>query len=435
MSVKVTFLGAGSVVFMRNIIGDCFLTEGLQDAHFALYDIDAQRLDEALEIATGLNRIINENRATFSVHCGLEQLPQAMSGANFVINAVQVGGYEPATRADFDICNAHGLKMTIGDTLGPAGIFRALRTIPVMETFAEHMEKYCPGALFLNYTNPMGILSGYMQRYAYKNTIGLCHSVQVVAQRLMDGLGRPPKGHISYRVAGINHMAWLLDIREDGKDIYPEIKALSKANPPAHDHVRHEMMHRYGYYVTESSEHFAEYLPYFIKKTYPELIEKFSIPLDEYPRRCIEHISRWENMRRELMDNHASYTRSREYASLIMQGVVLDKPFVFHGNVINQGAIPNLPAEACVEIPCVTNSFGVDKIMVGALPEQCAALNRTNVNVQLMAIEAARSHRKEDVYRAVYLDPHASAELSLDEMVSLCDDLFEAHKQWLPEYK
>lgn len=435
MSVKIAFLGAGSVTFMRNIVGDCFLTEGLEDAHFALYDIDEQRLGEALEIAQGLNRLINQERATITMHCGLEHLPEALIGARFVINSVQVGGYIPATRVDFDICNAHGLKMTIGDTLGPAGIFRALRTIPVLETFAEYMGKYCPDALFFNYTNPMGILSGYMQRYLWKNTIGLCHSVQVVAKKLMEGVGREPKGHISYRVAGINHMAWLLDIREDGKDIYPEIKALSLENPPKLDHVRHEMMQRYGYYVTESSEHCAEYVPYFIKKTYPELIDEFAIPLDEYPRRCIEHISRWENMRKELLNNTAEFTRSREYASLIMQGIVLDKPFIFHGNVINEGAISNLPREACVEIPCVTNAFGVDKIMVGALPEQCAALNRTNVNVQLMAIEAAKSHRREDVYRAVYLDPHAAAELSLDEMKSLCDDLFEAHKQWLPEYK
>lgn len=436
MHVKITFLGAGSVVFLRNVIDDCLLTDGLKDAHYALYDIDCQRLSDALSMVNALNMSINDGKATFSAHCGGAHLAEALHGADFVVNAIQVGGYEPATKADFDICNKYHLQTTIGDTLGPAGIFRALRTIPILDFFAETMSRECPQAWFLNYTNPMGILSGYMQRYTDIKTVGLCHSVQVTAKKLMDGVGFVAKGHVAYRIAGINHMAWLLAITEDGRDIYPEIKRLSLDHVPENDRVRIAVMNKFGYYVTESSEHVAEYLPYFIKKTYPDQIEKYNIPLDEYPRRCIMNIEKWSQMRRELVENdNPSHERSREYASLIMRGIVLDSPFVFNGNVINNGSISNLPDNACVEVPCVTSSFGIDRIMVGALPEQCAALNRTNINVQLMAIQAAATKRKEDVYQAALLDPHASAELSMEDIKALCDDMFVAHEQWLPEYK
>jgi len=436
MHVKIVFLGAGSVVFLRNVIDDCLLTEGLKNAHYALYDIDPERLVDALSIVDVLNRNINGGKATFSIHCGKKHLAEALHGADFVINAIQVGGYEPATKADFDICNKYHLQTTIGDTMGPAGIFRALRTIPVLDFFAETMEKECPDAWLLNYTNPMGILSGYMQRYTNVKTVGLCHSVQVTAKKLMDGVGMEAKGHIAYRIAGINHMAWLLAITEDGRDIYPEIKRRSLSHAPENDLVRIAMMNKFGYYVTESSEHVAEYLPYFIKKTYPDQLEKYNIPLDEYPRRCIVNIEKWSQMRQGLVENkNLPHERSREYASLIMQGIVLDKPFTFNGNVINDGSISNLPADACVEVPCMTSAFGIDRIIVGALPEQCAALNRTNINVQLMAIQAAVTKRKEDVYQAAWLDPHASAELSMEEIKALCDDMFMAHEQWLPEYR
>lgn len=434
--MKLAFMGAGSAVFLRNVVGDCMLTPGLEHMEYALYDIDSTRLQDSLSMCITLNRNINENRSVIKTYCGLGELDEALRGADFICNAIQVGGYEPATKADFDISNKHGLKITIGDTLGPAGIFRGLRTIPVLDTFAESVEKNCPNAIFMNYTNPMGILSGYMQRYTSVRTVGLCHSVQVIVKKLLAGLDRPVNGKITYRCAGINHMGWLLDVREDGKDIYPEIKELSLKKAPKEDLVRHEIMHRFGYYVTESSEHSSEYLPYFIKKSYPELIDRFNIPLDEYPRRCIANIEKWTNMRKELVENpDLKHERSREYASLIIQAIVSDVPYEFNGNVINNGSISNLPSEACVEVPCIADAHGITPLMVGRLPEQCAALNRTNINVQLMTIEAARSRRKEDVYMAAMLDPHASSELSMDEIRSLCDDYFEAHRQWIGEYK
>lgn len=434
--MKLAFLGAGSAVFLRNVIGDCMLTEGLEEMHYALYDIDMERLQDSFRMCQVLNRNLNGNRSSISMHCGPDALPQALDGADFIINAIQVGGYEPATRADFDICTRHGLRMTIGDTMGPAGIFRALRTIPVLDLFASVAERCCPDAWFLNYTNPMAILSGYMQRYTGLRTVGLCHSVQVVVKKLLAGLEREVKGKITYRVAGINHMGWLLDVREDGKDIYPEIKRLSLQSTPRDDMVRHEIMKRFGYYVTESSEHLSEYLPYFIKKSYPEQIDRFAIPLDEYPRRCIKNIEKWKNMRTELVENpDLSHERSREYASRIIQGMVTDVPYEFNGNVINRGSIENLPPDACVEVPCIADSHGITSMIVGRLPEQCAALNMTNINVHQLAIQAAVTRRKEDVYMAAMLDPHTASELSLDEIRALCDDMFEANRAWIGEFR
>lgn len=433
--MKLAFMGAGSAVFLRNVVGDCMLTEGLEKMCYALYDIDSVRLEDSFRMCKTLNHTLNQDRSDIKIYCGSSQLEDALRDADFVVNAIQVGGYEPATKADFDICNKYGLRITIGDTLGPAGIFRGLRAIPVLNTFARCIEKVCPNAIFLNYTNPMGILSGYMERYTNVKTIGLCHSVQVVVKKLLAGMEREVKGKITYKVAGINHMGWLLDVREDGKDIYPEIKELSLTKAPADDLVRHEIMRRFGYYVTESSEHLAEYLPYFIKKSYPEQIQNYNIPLDEYPRRCIKNIEKWANMRKELVENpNLTHEQSREYASLIIQGIVTDKPFEFNGNVINNGSITNLPNEACVEVPCIADAHGITPMMVGKLPEQCAALNRTNINVQLMAIQAAITRKKEDVYMAAMLDPHTAAELSFEEIRSLCDELFVAHRQWIGDF-
>ena len=316
-------------------------------------------------------------------------------------------------------------------------MFRALRTIPVLEMFGRNVEKYCPNAVFLNYTNPMGMLSGYMQRFTDVRFVGLCHSVQVAVPKLFDGIGMEYSDKIQWKIAGINHMAWLLEITKDGVDLYPEIKKRSKEmGYPENDKVRHEIMHRFGYYVTESSEHNAEYMPYFIKDKYPELIERFNIPLDEYPRRCIRHIEEWAKMREELINTpDLTHEASKEYAAHIISSIVNNKPFKFGGNVINNGVIPNLPSKACVEVPCISDASGIAPVYVGELPEQLAALNRTNINVQMMTIEAARTRKKEAVYQAVMLDPHVAAELSMDDITDMCDELFEAHKDWMPEYK
>ena len=321
--------------------------------------------------------------------------------------------------------------------MGIGGIFRALRTIPVMLDFAKDMEEVCPNAWFLNYTNPMCMLTGAMLRYTPIKTVGLCHSVQVCAPTLLDNVGMTWDDTIQTKIAGINHQAWLLEITKDGKDMYPEIKRLALENPDKYpnDKVRMEVMKRFGYYITESSEHNAEYMPFFIKDKYPELIEKFNIPLDEYPRRCIEQIANWEKQRDQLTkDPHLTHTRTHEYASYIMEAMETNKPYKIGGNVLNNGLITNLPRNAVVEVPCMVDKSGVNPTYIGDLPEQCAAMNRTNINVQLLTIEAAITKRKDYIYQAAFMDPHLQSELSIDHIVSLCDDLIVAHEGWLPEY-
>lgn len=430
---KITFLGAGSTVFAKNVLGDCLLSPALNSSEIALYDIDEQRLKESEMMLKNLNKNCNQNRAKIIAYT--DRL-EALRGADYVINAVQIGGYEPCTVIDFEVPKKYGLRQTIGDTTGIGGIFRALRTIPVMLEFARDMEKVCPDAWFLNYTNPMSIVTGAMLRATNIKTVGLCHSVQVCASGLLEGLGMSTE-NIQWKIAGINHMAWLLEITRDGKDLYPEIKQRARERETPHnDMVRYEIMKHFGYYITESSEHLAEYLPYFIKNRYPELIERFNIPLDEYPRRCVAQIRGWERMREELVNNKdLIHERTIEYASYIMEAMETDQPFKIVANVLNTGLITNLPEKAIVEVPCLVDSSGISPCYVGDLPEQLAALNRTNINVHLLTLEAALTGKKEYIYQAALLDPHTSAELSIDDIVSLCDDLIEAHGDWLPVFK
>ena len=437
---KITFLGAGSTIFAKNVLGDCMLTESLQDSHIALYDIDEERLEESWLLINALNKNINEGRASVTKHLGEEHRKEALQGADFVVNAIQVGGYEPCTVIDFEIPKKYGLRQTIGDTLGIGGIMRALRTIPVLESIARDMEEVCPQAWFLNYTNPMAMLTGYLQRYTKIKTIGLCHSVQVCSKCLLEGLGIRVDGYKDF-IAGINHMGWLLKIEDlEGNDLYPMIreKALEKSERERHsDRVRFDYLKYFGYYCTESSEHNAEYNPFFIKADHPELIEEYQIPLDEYPRRCVEQIENWKKQRDEIFQSGTvTHERSREYASRIMEAMKTDQPYRIAGNVINKGIITNLPANACVEVPCMVDGMGIHPVWVGELPEQLAAMNRTNINPQLLAIEAAVSKKKSDLYRAAFLDPHTAAELSLDEIVKMCDELVQEHQKagYLREY-
>lgn len=433
--MKLTFIGAGSTVFARNVIGDCILTPELGAFDVCLYDIDAKRLDESYQILTNINETAKgKARITQTL-----DPKEAFSGADFVVNAIQVGGYDPCTITDFEVPKKYGLRQTIADTLGIGGIFRALRTIPVMRDYANLMEQLCPNAYFLNYTNPMAILSGYMQRFTNIKTVGLCHSVQGCANGLLHDVDMEEyKDKTRWKIAGINHQAWLLEITDlDGNDLYPEIKrrAASGEYKDRGDLVRLEIMKQFGYYVTESSEHTSEYTPYFIKDKYPELIERFQIPLDEYPRRCINQINGWNEMRDSLLhESHIEHKKTEEFASYIIRAVMNDSAFRIHGNVLNTGLITNLPQNACVEVPCLIDRNGINPCFVGDLPEQCAALNRTNINVQLLTIQAAESLRKEDIYMAAMLDPHTSSELSIDDIRSLCDDLIEAHAGWLPEF-
>ena len=438
--LKITFLGAGSTVFVRNVIGDCMHTPSLCRAEFALYDIDPDRLEESRIIIEALNRNINENRATITTYLGVENRKEAFRGARFAVNAIQVGGYEPCTVIDFEIPKKYGLRQTIADTLGIGGIMRGLRTIPVMEEFARDMEEVCPDALLLNYTNPMGILTGYMNRYTKIKTIGLCHSVQICSERLLKALDMEDKVEGRRElIAGINHMGWLLKLEDkEGNDLYPEIKkrALAmNAETKHNDMVRYEYIRRLGYYCTESSEHNAEYNPFFIKQNYPELIDNFNIPLDEYPRRCINQINGWKEEWTKILDGgNITHERTTEYASYIMDAIVENKPFEIGGNVINNGCIENLPDDACVEVPCLVNGAGIHPCHVGRLPVQLAAMNMTNVNVQLLTIEAARTRNRETIYQAAMLDPLTGATLSIDDIVKMCDEMIEAHGEYMNMY-
>ncbi len=435
---KITFMGAGSTVFAKNVLGDAMLTPSLQESEIALYDIDGKRLEESYLMLAAINQNCNGGRASIRKYLGTENRRAALRGADFVVNAIQVGGYEPSTVVDFETPKKYGLRQTIADTLGIGGIFRALRTIPVLEEFARDVEDVCPDALFLNYTNPMAMLSGYLQRYTGVKTVGLCHSVQVCSSGLLEKLGMKVDGFTDL-IAGINHMGWLLEIKDlQGNDLYPEIRRRAAEKNAAQKHddmVRFEYIRRFGYYCTESSEHNAEYNMFFIKSKYPELIDRYNIPLDEYPRRCVQQIKDWNERREQLTSNpDLTHERSREYASWIMDAVVTNTPYKIGGNVLNRGLIDNLPADACVEVPCLVDGVGVHPCHVGRLPVQCAAMNMTNINVQLLAIEAAVTKKREHIYQAAMLDPHTASELSIDEIVRLCDDLIEAHGDYLPAY-
>jgi len=439
--MKITFMGAGSTVFARNVIGDCMCTEALRDSVFALYDIDAQRLEESRIILEAMRKTMG-GYGKIECYVGTENRKAALRDASFVINAIQVGLYDPCTIIDFEVPKKYGLRQTIGDTLGIGGIMRALRTIPVLRDFADDMEEVCPDAWFLNYVNPMAMNTGYLLRYTPIKTVGLCHSWQGCTEWLLKKLEMEDKleGRKEL-IAGINHMAWLLEIKDkNGVDLYPEIKArvpayMAKAD--ADDKVRMDYIRRFGYYCTESSEHNAEYNMFYIKSRYPDLIERYNIPLDEYPRRCINQIEGWKKEYAVMKENGVrQHERSHEYASRIMEAMVTDSTFRLGGNVLNTGSlITNLPAEACVEVPCLVTGNGIYPCAVGALPVQCAAMNMTNINVQLLTIEAAATCKREHIYQAAMLDPHTGSELDIDTIVKLVDDLIDAHGDYLPQYR
>ena len=440
--MKITFMGAGSTVFAKNVLGDCMLFDSLKDSEFALYDIDAKRVGESKQLLDAI-REKKGSKGTVKTYVGVEQRKEALRGATFVINAIQVGGYDPATIIDFEIPKKYGLRQTIGDTLGIGGIMRALRTIPVMDDFARDMAEVCPDALFLNYTNPMAMLSGYMQRYTPIKTVGLCHSVQACSYWLLKNLGMEDKleGRKEL-IAGINHMGWLLEIKDkNGVDLYPAIKAkinelFADPNYKSDDMVRYDYVRNFGYYCTESSEHNAEYNYFYIKRNYPELVEKFNIPLDEYPRRCVNLIKKWQTQYEELTgENAPEHKLSGEYAAEILRAIVENKPLKIGGNVLNRGhLISNLPEEACVEVPCLLDGQGLHPCYVGALPVQCAAMNMTNVNVQLLTIEAAVTKKREHIYQAAMLDPRTGSELDIDTIKKMVDEMIEAHGNYLPKY-
>ena len=412
---RIAFVGAGSTVFTRNLIGDVLSLPELRDeTTFALMDVDPGRLKTSTKVADQFAR------GTGSRVEAMLDRREALQGADYVVTSFQIGGLE-ATKRDFEIPKRHGLRQTIADTLGVGGISRALRTIPVLLGVTRDMEELCPDALLLQYVNPMAMLCWAVAESSPVRTVGLCHSVQHTAGELANDLGIE-RDELDYDVAGINHLAFFLRLEHRGQDLYPRLRELT---PPDTNRVRYEAMHHLGYFVTESSEHFAEYVPWFIKRCRPELIERFNIPLGEYVRRSEAQIAEWDAMREKLESGDADLPsgRSDEYGADIIRACETGEPFRFWGNVPNRGLIDNLPADCCVEVPCVASGNGIEPQRVGPLPRHLAALMQTNVNVQGLAVEAALTGRKEPAVHAAMLDPHTAAELPLDEIAALMGEL------------
>ena len=436
---RVTFLGAGSTVFARNLIGDILSLPDLADAHLVLHDIDEERLATSEVVAHRVAEMLGA-RPTITATTDRRR---ALDGSTHAISMFQIGGYRPSTVIDFEIPRRYGLRQTIGDTLGVGGIMRALRTVPVMLEMCRDMEELCPEVLHLNYVNPMAINCWALDRLTSIRTVGLCHSVQGTAHQLADDLS-VPFDEIEYDAAGINHMCFYTRFEHRGVDLLPRLAELahSGADPrrpmgstTMADRVRYEMFLRLGHFVTESSEHFAEYVPWFVKRDRPDLIERFDIPLDEYPRRCEEQIAGWEALRSRLEDDDRPLTvrPSMEYGAGIIHSTTTGVRRTIYGNVPNRGLISNLPDGCCVEVPCVVDGDGVRPQTVGALAPQIAALVQTNVNVQSLTVEALVTGRREHVYHAAMLDPHTAAELDLDTIWRLVDDLLDAHGEMIPE--
>ena len=426
---KITFIGAGSVVFTLNLLGDILTFPELAESEIALMDID----DERLRIAEIMARKVADSLGAHPKITTYADRKAALEGADYVINTIQVGGY-PSTVIDFDIPKKYGLRQTIADTMGIGGIFRALRTIPVMLAMGHDMEQVCPDTTFLNYVNPMAMNTWAVSQAINIKTVGLCHSVQGTAWQLAQYMDVPLK-ELTYRCAGINHMAFYLELKHNGQDAYPLLReAAKKQDVWERDPVRFELFQRLGYFVTESSEHSAEYNQFFIRRDRPDLIERFHIPLDEYIRRCKEQIAWWEKMRQQLLDGTADIhpELSGEYAALIIHSQETNTPRVIYGNVLNNDLITNLPTGSCVEVPCLVDASGIQPTRVGKLPPQLAALQMNNVNTQGLVVEAVLTGRKEHVYHAAMFDPHTSAELTLDEIHNLVDDLFTAHGDIIP---
>ncbi len=439
---RIAFVGAGSTVFAKNLLGDILSFPELAGADIRLFDINQQRLDVTEQVAHRVAQAVGAKPTVINT----TDRDRALDGADFVINMIQVGGYEPATVTDFEVPKSFGLEQTIADTLGIGGIMRGLRTIPVLAAMSRDMERLCPDTLHLNYVNPMCMNIWGLARLSPRiKTVGLCHSVQHTAKELADDLGIPVE-EIDYLCAGINHMAFYLKFEHQGQDLYPRLLEIAEQNKaPDWNRVRYEMLRRLGYFVTESSEHFSEYTPYFIKRDRPDLIEKFNVPLDEYPRRCVNQIGGWEELRTKLADPKEALEveQSVEYGSLIVHSVVTGQPRVIYGNVMNSPTLPsgeaghgklisNLPDECCVEVPCLVDKQGIQPTRIGKLPPQLAALMQTNINVQALTVEAVVTGNREHIYHAAMLDPHTAAELDLDQIWALTDKLLEWHGDFIP---
>ena len=433
---KIAFIGAGSTVFAKNLLGDILSFPELSGATISLHDIDAERLRTSEVVARRVAATL-EARPTLEATADRRR---ALDGADYVIAMFQIGGYRPSTVIDFEIPKRYGLRQTIADTLGIGGIMRGLRTVPVLLDVCRDMEAVCPDALLLNYVNPMAINCWALSRATSIRTIGLCHSVQGTAEQLARDIG-VPVANINYLCAGINHMAFYLRFEQrtaDGvEDLYPRIRrVVEEGRVPDWNRTRYDLFARFGYFVTESSEHLSEYVPWFIKRDRPDLIARYNIPLDEYITRCETQIDAWEAIRQLLEDETIalSVERTHEYGAYIIHSLETGQPRVVYGNVANDHLIDNLPQGACVEVPCLVDRNGIQPTRVGVLPPQLAALMMTNVNVQSLTVVAALTGRREHIYHAAMLDPHTAAELDPEQIYALVDDLIAAHGDWLPTY-
>ena len=445
MKPKIAFIGAGSTVFMKNIIGDCLHFPRLAQAQIALMDIDPVRLEDSRLVA---QKMIEAMGAKAKITCYQSQRA-ALEGADFIIVAFQIGGYKPCTITDFDLPKSYGLEQTIGDTLGIGGIMRGLRTVPHLWSVCEDMRAVCPNATLLQYVNPMAINTWAISaRFPDIKQVGLCHSVQGTATELAHDLGLAVED-LRYRAAGINHMAFYLELaakQKDGSygDLYPALQqgydtghlpTTTGNNPRCHNYVRYEVMKHFGYFVTESSEHFAEYVPWFIKSHRPDLIDNFKIPLDEYPKRCEEQITDWGQQARTYRNAaKIEVTQSHEYAAQIMNALQGGTACTIYGNVANNGLISQLPESAAVEVACHVDSTGLNPQPVHDIPPQLVAMMRTNVNVQELTVQALLTENRDHIYHAAMLDPRTAAELDLGQIRRLVDDLLTAHDDWLPNW-
>jgi alpha-galactosidase len=424
---KITFIGAGSTVFAKNLLGDILGFPELANSTISLFDIDPERLKTSEIVAHKVAEALGANPTIETT----TDRRAALAGADYAISMIQVGGYKPGTVIDFEIPKKYGLRQTIADTLGIGGIMRALRTIPVLLDMAHDMEEVCPEVTFLNYANPMAMNCWAINKATRIKTVGLCHSVQHTAWELSKDIN-VPVNEIDFICAGINHMAFYLKFEHKGQNLYPLIqKVIDEGRVPEWNRVRYEAFKRLGYFVTESSEHFSEYVPWFIKRDRPDLIEQFNIPLDEYIRRCEVQIAGWEALRAEFenSDKPLEVRRSVEYGSLIIHSIETGTPRVIYGNVANKGLITNLPEDCTVELPCLVDRNGVQPTRIGQLPPQLAALMQTNINVQALTVEAILTGKREHIYHAAMLDPHTAAELDLEQICSLVDDLLAAHEE------
>jgi alpha-galactosidase len=430
-SPKIALIGAGSTVFAKNLLGDILSYPALAGARITLLDIDAERLSISEKVA---NRIKASLGAPAVIEATRDR-EQALDGADYAITMIQVGGYRPCTVTDFDIPRKFGLRQTIADTLGIGGIMRAVRTIPVLLGYARDMERLCPDVVHLQYANPMAMNCRALNRATRIKTVGLCHSVQGTAKQIAADIGVPIE-EINYRCAGINHMAFYLTFERNGESLYPAIrKVVEEGRVPDWNRVRYDMFLRLGYFVTESSEHFSEYVPWYIKRGYEQNIARYNIPLDDYLGRCERQIADWSVLAAKFQDPNTpiEVKRSSEYGSTIINSIETGEPSVIYGNVENRSLIDNLPEGCTVEVPCLIDKNGVQPVRVGSLPIQLAALMQTNISVQELTVEAILTGNREHLYHAAMLDPHTSAELDLDAIWSMVDELIAAHGEWIPE--